>query len=308
MIKVENITVYHKRDKDKIYLLKDICFSLNKGDSLGIIGTSGSGKSTLAKSLIEMYDDGIYKESGNVIINGHPFASSLRGKTISIMFQNPNSYLNPLMKVGNQISEMLIYHEKEKKNIAKERVINFMNKVGITDAKKVYNYYPYEISGGVQQLVCLCICLICNPEILILDESTSYLDKESKENIILLIKSLQKELNFTLIVISHDFKEIYKMCNKIAIMSDGKMIEFGTKNEIILQASHPCTLNLLITYNNFLTNNTLEFCSDNNSESDYFNFINLSDTHYVRGKLSSYKNNRLIKKMKEDIYEHLNTK
>jgi len=222
MFKVENLTVYYLNKKEKHYLLNDVCFSINQGDCLGIISKSGDGKSTLAKALLKIYDNNVYLESGNIYLNNEELEASSRGKEISLLFQNPNSYLNPSMKVGKQIDEMLIYHFKEKKNTAKQKAIELMEEAGINNASTIYNYYPHEISGGMQQRISLCIALICRPKVLILDECTSYLDKESKLNILSLIKELQLRHKFTLIMISHDFKEIYSSCNKIAIMRKGK--------------------------------------------------------------------------------------
>ena len=303
MLKIKNLTVYSNRNNNKKYLIKDICFSLEKGDSLGIIGKSGSGKSTLAKALLHIFDNNVYLESGDIFINNNSFDNKMRGKHISLLFQNPNTYLNPLMKVGKQISEMLIYHNKYDKKAAKEKTLEFMKKFGIEQANKIYNYYPYEISGGMQQKICLCICLICNPDIVIFDESFSFLDTDTKQEILTIIKNYQKETNCVLILISHDFKEIYNMCNKIAIMNDGMMVEFGTKNEIVLQPRHPHTQELLMIYLSFFksiyfTPIHYEVLTNNTS------FTILSDTHYVRG-IIQYKNTD-YDKIKEEIYEHLN--
>lgn len=298
MIKVKNLSM---KDKSTI-ILNDISFSLETGDSLGIIGKSGCGKTTLVKALINLFDSKDCTKEGSITIDGEEFSNTMRGKVVSLIFQNPNTYLNPLMKVGKQISEMLIYHNKYKKDTAKELTLNFMSKIGLDS--KYYNYYPFELSGGLQQKVCLCIALICKPKILILDESTSYLDSGSKLDIMKLIKELQKEDKFTLIMISHDFKEICNYCNKIAIMKDREIIEFGKKNEIILNPFHPHTIELLSLYLNYCKNfsSDLLVCSNMNSKSSQINIV--SDSHYFRGEINpSIKSN--YSKIKEDIYESL---
>ena len=311
MLKVNNLNVYTIDKGTKNYLLRDVCFSLSKGDSLGIISKTGDGKSTLAKALLEMNDFNVYKESGCIKIDGEIFNVNMRGKKIALIYQNPNSYLNPLMKIGKQISEMLIYHFKTSKKDAKNKTVELMTKLGLINPEKLYDYYPHELSGGMQQRVCLCIALITNPDILILDESTSYLDKTSKKEILNLIKQMQEERKFTLIMISHDFKEIYSMCNKIAIMRRGELIEFGKKEEIILKPIHPYTIELLCNYFKFykdieefncpLLNIELEKCAP---------ITMISDTHFVR---SWYLNNNAprikhpssFSKIKEEIYESL---
>lgn len=305
MLDISNLSII----KSNKYLLHDICFSLNDGDSLGIIGKSGEGKSTLAKALIEIYDNGVSRETGTILFDSKTFSNDLRGKVFSLMFQNPNTYLNPLMKVGKQISEMLIYHYKENKKVAKNKTIDLMKKVGLPDPEKLYNYYPYELSGGMKQKVCLCISLICKPKVLIMDESTSYLDKESENEILNLIKKFKKEYGFILIMISHDFKLIYSMCNKIAIMRKGQMIEFGNRDEIILTPNHPYTIELLCNYLSFYKDVENFECPLMNIELEKSPPItHISKTHYVRSwyldskaPIVNYPKN--IEKIKEDIYE-----
>lgn len=303
MFKVIGLSAYYTTEKR--YLLKDISFSLDKGDCLGIIGKSGAGKSTLAKALLNIYENNVFEKSGSIYLNNMPFETGFRGKKICILFQNPNTYLNPLMKVGKQISEMLIIHFKMNKKEAKLKTIKFMEKVGLFNADKIYNYYPYEISGGMQQKVCLCISLICNPDVLILDECTSYLDYNSKKEIISIIRELQKESNFTIIMISHDLNEIYSLCNKIAIMKDGQIVEFGKRDEILSSPFHHYTLELLHDYLRFYEN--IDYIYPTQANSNYESKITMiSDTHYVRlqdAQISTLNNS--LNEVKEKIYEYL---
>ena len=177
-----------------------------------------------------------------------------------------------------------------------------MKEVGLDN--KYYNYYPFELSGGLQQKVCLCISLICEPKILILDESTSYLDSDCKYEILEMIKRLQNEYKFTLIMISHDFKEIYNYCDKIAIMKDGEIVEFGKKNEIILNPYHAHTIELLSLYLSYFKEVDYLLLSNNlNKDSSLINIM--SDTHYFKGTSDKeFKSN--YSKIKEDVYETLN--
>lgn len=313
MFEVNNLSVYLRNNNEKNYLLQDICFKLKDGESLGIIGKSGDGKSTLAKALLHIFDANIFYESGSIKVDKIYFEQSMRGKVISILFQNPNSYLNPLMKIGKQIEEMLVYHYKLSKKDAKKNVIDLMKKVNLPNPDTLYNYYPYEISGGMQQKICLCISLICKPKILIIDEGTSYLDFKSKAEILTLIKQLQKEWNFSLIFISHDLNEIYSMCDNIAIMRKGHLIEFGKKDEIILNPIHPYTMEILSNYLQFYEDIDEHYCSFKSEYADNIcKIIMVSETHYVRAiHLNESPNNFSIssnyKIIKERIYENLRT-
>lgn len=304
MLTVKRLSAYTFNNK-RSHLLKDISFSINKNDSLGIIGKSGDGKSTLAKALLNICDKNVYIESDGIFLNDEQLNKKHIGKKISLVFQNPNSYLNPNMKVGMQIQEMLLIHCKDDKKIAKEKTLTTMKEVGIENASEVYDYYPYQISGGIKQKICLCIAIICKPEVVILDEALSYLDEISKEEIFCLLNTLKEKYNFTLIFISHDFKEIYKLCNKIAVIKKGSIIEFGLKDEVIFNARHPYTLELLYYFVRYYKNIPLisftEKCEDSESLGD----IKLSETHYFKNfQPSDYAD--LIKKisaLKENIYE-----
>ena len=303
MFKVENLSLYTINQKEKLSLLNDISFSLNQGDSLGIIGKSGEGKSTLAKALLKIYDKGVFYESGTITLDNNDTQKSDRGKYISIVFQSPNSYLNPSMKVGKQIGEMLIYHFKENKKLAKEKTIKFMEELGIENAKQTYEKYPHEISGGMQQKICLAIALICHPKVVILDESTSYLDEKSKSDILQLLKIMQEKYKFTLIMISHDFKEIYSMCDKIAIIHKGMIVEFGHKDEVILSACHPYSFELLLDYLRYHENIDFEsYYYSNLENSNSLPILDLSPTHYARVNTSATmpSNAQIIK---EKVYE-----
>lgn len=306
MFTVKDLCVFYTYNKEKHYILKDISFSLDQGDCLGIIGKSGDGKSTLAKSLLKLFDPNTTFEKGTIELNNKEVSLKDRGTKISLLFQNPNSYLNPLMKIGAQISEMLIYHNKDKKDIAKEKSLKFMKEVGIENAEYVYNLYPHELSGGMQQRLCLCMTLICKPQILILDECTSFLDKKSQEIILNIIKKLQKEYKFTIILISHDFNEISFICNKIAIIKKGQVVEFGEINEVINSPLHPYTMEIFYDYLRYYKNiEYIDFTHENSD--DYIKYI--SKTHFVKSIKETninYEHNYSL--IKEQLYETIRNK
>ena len=305
MLRVKNLSICLNKDNHKIYLLDNISFSLDKNDSLGIIGKSGDGKSTLAKALLNIYDKNVYLDSGHITLNNEEITQKHIGKNISLVFQNPNSYLNPNMKVGKQIQEMLLIHDKENKKVAKEKTLNIMKEIGIENANEVYNYYPYQISGGIKQKVCLCIALVCKPDVLILDEALSYLDEKSKKEIIHLLKLLKDKYNFSLIFISHDFKEIYELCDKIVVIEKGKIVEFGLKDEIIFNAQHPYTVELLYYFVRYYKNIPLINFHNESSPFNNLHRIKLSDTYYFINDTPN-DNTYLIEKtqiLKENLHE-----
>lgn len=280
MLTVKNLSVYFNNNNEKSYLLKDISFSINENDSLGIIGKSGDGKSTLAKALLNIYDKNVYLESGVLTLNNEQITKKHIGKKISLVFQNPNSYLNPNMKVGKQIQEMLLIHCKENRKVSKEKTLNIMEEMGIENPKEVYNYYPYQISGGIKQKISLCIAFICNPDVVILDEALSYLDKKSKEEIFSLLKKLKEKYKFILIFISHDFKEIYQLCNKIAVIKKGRIVEMGLNDEIVFNAKHIYTQELLYYFVRYYKNVPLISFNEKEENIDNSKLVKLNATHY----------------------------
>jgi|TARA_B110000495_G_scaffold56767_1_gene48030 peptide/nickel transport system ATP-binding protein len=223
----------------KIPILKNISFELNSNEILGFVGESGSGKSITAFSIINLFNSKNIIKTGSINFDGKPIDSlsfidfeKIRGNEISIIFQEPMSSLNPSMKCGEQVIEIILNHEFISTKKAKNRVIDLLKKVQLNDPEIVYNKYPHQLSGGQQQRIMIAMAISCNPKILIADEPTTSLDGIVKKGIISLLKSIQKETKMSIIFISHDLPLVSKIAKKIIVLNKGKIVETGTSNQI----------------------------------------------------------------------------
>jgi len=223
----------------KTPILKNISFELNSNEILGFVGESGSGKSITAFSIINLFNSKNIIKTGSINFDGKPIDSlsfidfeKIRGNEISIIFQEPMSSLNPSMKCGEQVIEIILNHESISTKKAKNRVIDLLKKVQLNDPEIVYNKYPHQLSGGQQQRIMIAMAISCNPKILIADEPTTSLDGIVKKGIISLLKSIQKETKMSIIFISHDLPLVSKIAKKIIVLNKGKIVETGTSNQI----------------------------------------------------------------------------
>ena len=233
-------------------ILSNISFDLNKNETLGIVGESGSGKSITALSILNLLNLKNTFSEGSINFNGTELSNlsdksfeKIRGKEISIIFQEPMSSLNPSMKCGDQILEILTNHLKCSKESAKKKVLNLIERVQLKAPKRVYEKYPHELSGGQQQRVMIAIAIACNPKLLIADEPTTALDSLVKNEIISLIKSLQSEYKMSVIFISHDLNLVSKFVDKILVLKNGNIVECGNTEQIFNSPSNEYTRTLI---------------------------------------------------------------
>ena len=217
-----------------ISILKNISFKLKKNEILGFVGESGSGKSLTAFSIINLLNSKKIKKSGHIFFNGKRIDSlnnkgfeKIRGSEISIIFQEPMSCLNPSMKCGRQVLEIILKHQLLDNIKAKKRVLDLFQMVQLIGSKTVYNKYPHELSGGQQQRVMIAIAIACNPKILIADEPTTSLDGIVKKEILFLLKEIQNKTKMGIIFVSHDLNLVSKIANNIIVLKKGSIIEFG---------------------------------------------------------------------------------
>ena len=229
--------------------IRSVSLDLIEGEVLAIVGESGSGKSVLTKTFTGMLEENGRVASGSITYRGqeltaikkHEDWEKIRGAKIATIFQDPMTSLNPLVTIGRQISEVIVKHQGKSASEAKEMAINYMERVGIPEAKKRFNEYPFQYSGGMRQRIVIAIALACRPDILICDEPTTALDVTIQAQILDLLKELQSEYNFTTIFITHDLGVVASIADKVAVMYAGEVIEFGTVEDIFYDPRHPYT-------------------------------------------------------------------
>lgn len=254
ILQVKNLKTYYYSKSRVVPAVDGISFSLKQGESIGIVGESGCGKSTVARTVINLLDHSYTRvEGGEVLFHGRDILrintkemNQIRGKKISMIFQNPLSTLNPVFTVGNQIGEVLALHNRKlNKKAIQEKSIELLKMVGIPSPETRVHDYPHQLSGGMQQRVIIAIALACSPEIVIADEPTTALDVTIQAQILDLMKGLQEELKMGLILITHNMGVVVRMCEKILVMYGGVVVESGRTKDIFAAPSHPYTQGLL---------------------------------------------------------------
>ena len=236
----------------EVKALNGVSFSMEEGEVLGIVGESGSGKSVTAYSIMGLTAYPGKLVGGTVRFNGHEIEKmtekefrKIRGNEVSIIFQEPMTSLNPVYTIGNQIVEVILLHTNKTKKEAYERARELLELVGINEPTKRLKQYPHELSGGMRQRVMIAIALACEPKLLIADEPTTALDVTIQAQILELMQELRKKLGMSIIMITHDLGVVASMCEKIAVMYAGHIVEYGTADEIFYNPSHEYTKGLI---------------------------------------------------------------
>ncbi|WP_067140043.1 ABC transporter ATP-binding protein [Oceanivirga salmonicida] len=241
------------RIKDDYYNAVDgVSFTLNKNEILAIVGESGCGKSTLATSIMGLHNPLFTKVDGEILFEDRNLLdltedeyNDVRGNKIGMIFQDPLSALNPLMRIGAQIEEGLIYHTNYNKEERQKIVLELLENVGIPNPERAVRRFPHELSGGMRQRVIIAIALACKPDILICDEPTTALDVTIQAQILDLIKELQKETGSGVIIITHDLGVVAEIADRVAVMYAGEIVELADVNELFENPKHPYTRSLL---------------------------------------------------------------
>ena len=236
----------------EVKALNDVSIHLREGEVLGLVGESGSGKSVTAYSLMGLTAHPGKLVGGSLMFNGHQIDQmsdkemrKIRGNEISIIFQDPMTSLNPVYTVGNQIMEAIRYHTDKSKAQAKERARELLELVGINEPDKRLKQYPHELSGGMRQRIMIAMALACEPKLLIADEPTTALDVTIQAQILELMMELKEKLGMAIIMITHDLGVVASMCERIAVMYAGKIVEYGTADDIFYRAKHQYTKGLI---------------------------------------------------------------
>ena len=238
-LKIQNLDISYKTRKETIIASQNVSFTLEKGEILGVVGESGSGKSTIANAIINQIDPPGEITQGSIqledaeLCNNEKLIQTIRGKKIGFIFQDPQTSLNPLFTIKEQLVETIQAHLKLSDHDATQRVIQLLKEVGISDAEKRINDYPHQFSGGMRQRVVIALSICCEPDLLIADEPTTALDVSIQAQILKLIKELTIKRNLAVIIITHDMGVIAEITNKVAIMRYGVIVEQGLTKDVL---------------------------------------------------------------------------
>lgn len=247
ILEVKNLKTYFYTDDGVVKACDDVSFSINRGETLALVGESGSGKSVTAMSILKLLPTPPGKiVSGEVNFNGEDLVRAtesrmreVRGNDISIIFQEPMTSLNPLLKIYKQITEPLILHQKMSKKNAKIKAAELLELVGVSDSTSRLKQYPHEMSGGIKQRVMIAMALACNPELLIADEPTTALDVTIQAQVLSLIEDMKSRSNMSVLIITHDLGVVAECADKVAVMYCGEIIEYGNVDDIFHDSKHP---------------------------------------------------------------------
>lgn len=253
ILRVEGLTVRNR--KDSSILLKDVSFSLNQGEILGILGESGSGKSLTSLAILGLLPSGLEVESGAIYYKGKNLLSlspkeweDIRGKETSIIPQDPLTSLNPVLTIGEQIIEVLEAHLGMDKRSAWKRAIELLSEVGIPEPELRMKSYPHQLSGGMRQRAMIAIALACDPTVLIADEPTTALDPTLQLQVLELLKELNQKRGLSIIFITHDLGVMRYIADRIVVYYKGEVIEVGETEKVFSKPTHSYTLSLLLSY------------------------------------------------------------
>ena len=265
VLSVKDLRINFRAYGGLVQAVRGISFDLHRGETLAIVGESGSGKSVSIQAIMGILANNAIIAEGSIMYDGMDLTKltedqfhEIRGNRIGLIFQDPLSALNPIMKIGNQITESLRLNRHMKKDEAKKVALELMKSVGIPHAEKRFDQYPFQFSGGMRQRIVIAIALAGDPEILICDEPTTALDVTVQAKILELINQIKKERNLSVIFITHDLGVVANMADRVNVMYAGKVVETGTAEEIFFEPAHPYTWALLNSMPDLHTKDRLE--------------------------------------------------
>ena len=250
-LSIRDLVVEYSSGGEIVQAVNGVDLDLNKGETIGLVGETGAGKTTIAKAILRILPTPPAKiKSGKVVLDesnllelSEQEMQKIRGNKIAMIFQDPMTALNPTMTVGDQINEVVLQHNKISREEAEKRTIEMLEMVGISSLR--FHDYPHQFSGGMKQRVVIAIALACNPELLIADEPTTALDVTIQAQILDLLKSLQKKLNMSIIIITHDLGVISEMADEVVVMYAGEIVEKAKTRELFDDPKHPYTVGLM---------------------------------------------------------------
>lgn len=251
LLEVQDLKLYYSASNGIVKAVDDVSFSIGDGETLGIVGESGCGKTSLALAIIRLLPRNVDTYKGTIRFDGtdlmklseEEFREEVRWKKISMVFQGSMNSLNPVIKVGYQVAEPLLLEKSADKREVYSRAIELMENVGLP--REVFDRYPHELSGGMKQRIAIAMSLILEPELVIMDEPTSALDVSVQAQIMNLLKRLKKMLGLSILFITHDLALASEICDRIAVMYGGRVVEIGSAERILTAPLHPYTRRLL---------------------------------------------------------------
>lgn len=253
LLEIRNLTVKFSTYKSVVQAIRGLNLQIQKGETLGLVGESGCGKSVTSMSILRLIpippgnisSGEIWFEGENLLAKSEDEMRRIRGKTISMIFQDPMTSLNPVFSVGDQIETVIRIHQNVKRSKALDRAIEMFTMVGLSDPAALLKKYPHELSGGMSQRVMIAMALACRPRLLVADEPTTALDVTIQAQILTLMKQLKEEVNTSILLITHDLGVVAKICQKVAVMYAGDIVEYGHLRHIYKNPKHPYTKGLL---------------------------------------------------------------
>lgn len=249
-LSVKDLVVEYTSGGSVIHAVNNVSFELEEGKTLGLVGETGAGKTSIAKAILRVLPNPPARiPQGEIFLDGEDVMKmpekemlNIRGNKVAMIFQDPMTALNPVMTIGSQITEGILLHNDVSKAEAKNRAIEMLKMVGITEER--YDEYPFQFSGGMKQRVVIAMALACNPVLLLADEPTTALDVTIQAQVLDMISDLKKRLGTSMILITHDLGVVAEMCDNVAIVYAGDIVEYGTKKDIFKNPKHPYTLGL----------------------------------------------------------------
>lgn len=252
LLKLDNLSVSFKTDEGEFKAVDSVSFSIRKGSVLGVVGESGCGKTISSLSILRLLPSNAYISSGSIAFSdcdlvkvSNDFMCSIRGNKIAYIPQDPLTSLNPLYTIGNQILEVINLHSYLTKPQAFEKAVSVLDQVRIPNPRNIMTSYPHELSGGMRQRVIIAMALVCSPQLLIADEPTTALDVTVQAQILNLIKDIQQDTGMSIILITHDLGLVAEMCDDVAVLYSGQIVELASAREILKNPLHPYTSALL---------------------------------------------------------------
>ena len=252
LLEVKNLRTSFFTHVGEVQAVRGVSFDLERGEALGIVGESGSGKSVTSMSVMKLLqfpgrivEGEVWFKGENLVRKNDKAMMNIRGNEIAMIFQDPMTSLNPVYKIGDQIMEAIIKHQKLSKEAARKKAIEMLTLVGIPSPESRIDNYPHEFSGGMRQRAMIAIALSCQPDLLIADEPTTALDVTIQAQILELMKDLKDKINTSIILITHDLGVVADVCSKIVVMYGGLIMEAGTAEDIFYRPAHPYTMGLL---------------------------------------------------------------